>query len=201
MEILKSKWLNNDTHEFLKGLRSGFSKWIEDLVVCHNDIHQWNILWMNLNKTDLKLIDYEWMFLGFREYDIASVLWELIVDNAHPVFPYTKFYTSNWLEESEFIMYAKYYLSLYFNKIYKGDKIEEEYIEEEIDKFVENMYWWMILYAFHFGISAILLLDESIVNEKVYNFDFVEKRIKMVDFLMNKDFIQRIIKNKLHLKQ
>ena len=194
MDTLRSKWLCEDTLKLLKFIRLSLPNKIDDYVIWHSDLHQWNILCLNLDKTEIRFIDFECTHLGFKEYDLASIFCEITTDNAHPVFPYTKFYAWNWLEESEFTYYANYYLSLYHRNIYKGDLDEKSYIESSIDQFLDNIYRWMILYAFHFGIAAILVLEDETINDEIYNFGFVENRIKLVELLLSKDFIKSRLK-------
>mmetsp|Transcript_20657 Transcript_20657/g.23907 ORF Transcript_20657/g.23907 Transcript_20657/m.23907 type:complete len:97 (-) Transcript_20657:165-455(-) len=96
----------------------------------------------------------------------------MVVDNEHPYYPYSEIYPENCLEEKDFVKYSKQYLSLCHKNVYKGELSEEDYVNSELEGFLENLYCSMILSATHWGVWAILLLKDDTVNDQVFNYQF-----------------------------
>ncbi|CAI2371447.1 unnamed protein product [Moneuplotes crassus] len=206
MDIVKKEFLREDIDEFLNALtfglydstdESGGEKDRNDpLVVSHNDIQECNILSMRHHASNLAIIDYEYTSLGNREYDLANIFCELIMDNAYPYFPFIALYPENCLTKKEFITYSKHYLGLYHDNFGVPEETKEQYIERELPVFLENLYCSMILNGYYWGIWSILMIDEKKINDKIFNFAFAKQRIELTQHLLTLDFIREAVETK-----
>ena len=140
MHLVKSTYMREDVYDYIDGLSYQMQDDPEKLVVCHNDIQENNVLSMKNNAAKLAIIDYEYTSFGNREYDLANIFCELLMDNAHPYFPYIELYTENALKREEYEAYSKFYLKLYYQNIYKGELSEDDYITQELPNFLESLY-------------------------------------------------------------
>ena len=197
MDLVKKEFLREDIDEYIDALSFGMFDNKEDLVVSHNDIQECNILSMRHHAIDLALIDYEYISLGSREFDLANIFCELIVDNSFPFFPNIAIYLENCLTQKEFEEYSKQYLELYHENFGIPEESKEEYVERELPKFLENLYCSMILDGYYWGIWSILMIEESKINDKIFNFAFATKRIQVSKYLLSLDFVKEAIENKV----
>lgn len=116
-----------------------------------------------------------------------------MIDNAFPYYPFIMFYPENQLSEEEYVKYSTHYLSLMHEYIYDGELSKEQYIEEELPLFLENLYCSMILNGFYWGIWSIVLIDDKDINEKIFNFAFAKYRIELTQTLLKNDFIKEAV--------
>lgn len=199
LNLVKEKWLTEDIYKYIDQLSFGLNTKKENLVVCHNDIQECNILSMRHHCTELAIIDYEYTSLGNREFDMANTFHELMLDNSYPFYPYINSYPENCLEEHEFETYARYYLQLYYDTLYKGDETKEQYVERELPMFLENLYCSLLLSGFYWGIWSLLMIDEKKINDKIFNFGYITASINIYEWLIKKDFIKNAVDNKINL--
>jgi len=196
LDLLKSEWLNDGIYDYINALRFGMCS-PDDLVVAHNDIQECNILSMKRRATDLVIIDYEYTTLGNKEYDLGNIFAELILDNSYPYFPFIEFVPENCLEEHEFRAYSEFYLKLLYKHGYSGELSEAEYVSTHIDEFLTNVYCSMVLSVLYWGFWSVLMINESKVNQKIFNFGYVTKRIEMHNFLMTKEFVNSRVQDRI----
>ena len=83
--------------------------------------------------TECKLIDFEYLSFGNREWDIANSFNEMMVENDHPSFPWIKLYLENIPSDVEMDIFISHFLKLtYQNKLtaeIKETVDEQTYIE------------------------------------------------------------------------
>lgn len=155
---------------------------------------------MRKNRTELVVIDYEYTSLGSREYDLANIFSELMLDNAYPFYPFIISYPENCLTEEEFKTYARHYLQHEYTEAgIEGEETCEEYVEKELPMFLENLYCSMILDGYYWGVWSLLMIDMDKINDKIFNFGYITNRIKINEFLMSLDFVREAVENKTRL--
>ena len=55
----------------------------------------------------------------------------------------------------------------------------------------------MILDGYYWSVWSILMLIESQINEKIFNFAFVTLRAKMNEFYLQQDFIKEAVEGRI----
>ena len=55
----------------------------------------------------------------------------------------------------------------------------------------------MILDGYYWSVWSILMLIESQINEKIFNFAFVSLRAKMNEFYLQQDFIKEAVEGRI----
>ena len=163
MDKVKVEYLRDDIVDHIHALLGSMQSNMDALVVSHNDIQENNILSMRRDATELAIIDYEYTSLGNREFDLANIFCELMMDNAFPYYPFIALYTKNALSQSEYSTYSTLYLSIYHKNMYKGDLNEQEYIDQELPVFMQNLYCSMILNGYYWGIWSILMINGMVI--------------------------------------
>lgn len=201
LELVKKEFLYEGFSDYFDCIKSGLTDSRDNLVVCHNDIQEWNILSMRHDATELTLIDYEYVNLGPKEYDIAACFGELMKDNAYPFYPFSKLYLKNCLSKSEFEHYSKIYLGMLYEHKQISDKTKEKYIEDELPQFIENLFCWMLLDCYNWCIENIISVEEDKANEEIFNYSFAGSRIQIIEYLLKLDFFKDVIDKKLERTQ
>lgn len=196
-EFVKQEVLNDDFKVYFENIAYGLIDNREDLVVTHNDIQECNILSMRDNATELAIIDYEYTSLGPKEFDLANTFCELMEDNAYPYFPFIKLYFENCLSMKEFEKYSKYYLGMLYEHRQISDKTKEQYIEDELHQFIENLFCCMVINGYYWSVWSILMIEESKINDKIFNFSLARLRIQITHHLLSLDFFKEVIDKKL----
>ena len=129
------------------------------------------------------LIDFEYTFWNPRAMDLANYFNETMLDNAYPLGNGIKCYLQNFItdKEQEFLM--RRYLSEYYDKFFKGNKDEvsrESLVEKELPKLTEEVRRCLLLNNYFWAVWALRMLKkDKLEDDKVFNFDFAEARIKM----------------------
>lgn len=198
LELVKGQFLYEGFLDYFDAIKSGLVDNRDNLVVCHNDLQEWNILSMRHNATELTIIDYEYVNFGPKEYDVAACFGELMKDNAFPFYPFSKLYLKNCLSKSEFEHYSQLYLSMFYDQHQISKEIsKEKYIEDELPQFIENLFCWMLLDCYNWCIENIISIEEDKVNDKIFNYAFAGSRIQIIEYLLSLDFFKEVIDKKL----
>ena len=103
-----------------------------EVVLSHNDGQENNLLSSLENPKNLMLIDYEYVGLNPRAFDLANYCNETALDNAYPLKNGIAYFLENYIHQDELTLLLKEYLVNVYRKFYKGDKSktsEEAYIE------------------------------------------------------------------------
>ena len=85
-------------------------------VLCHNDIHQNNILMGLSDNLDLMLIDNEYAGWNPMAMDIAVYINEVMIDNSHPQQNGVKEYMGNHMSKEEQKRMINEYMKAYFDE-------------------------------------------------------------------------------------
>jgi thiamine kinase-like enzyme len=107
-------------------------------VLCHNDIHQNNILMRLRDNRDLLIIDNEYAGWNPMAMDLAVYINETMIHNTHPADNGVKEYADNLMSEYEQEMMIKSYMREYFNK-YMHSNQKAEY-EDDDEQYIEANY-------------------------------------------------------------
>jgi len=85
-------------------------------VLCHNDIHQNNILMGLTDNLDLLLIDNEYAGWNPMAMDLAVYINETMIDNSHPHNNGVKEYMDNQMTPDEQLRMIHEYMRAYFTE-------------------------------------------------------------------------------------
>lgn len=99
-------------------------------VLCHNDIHQNNILMKLADNRDLLIIDNEYAGWNPMAMDLAVYINETMINNTHPEDNGVKEYADNLMSEYEQEQMIKGYMKNYFND-YMDPNQKEDYDDDE----------------------------------------------------------------------
>jgi thiamine kinase-like enzyme len=191
LDQAKKQWLGEDTIEYINALSVEFPTKIEDMVVCHNDIQECNVLSVRDDASKLAIIDYEYTSLGNREFDLANTLCEFTMDNAYPFYPFIALYIDNCPDQEEFEKLAKLYLKRHWQGLDDQPPNCEEYVEKELQSFLTNLYRSMLLDGIFWGVWSLLMIEVEKINDKIFNFAFCELRMKLSKHLLTLPYIKK----------
>ena len=123
---------------FYKGSLEYFSNLLprRDIVLSHNDGQENNILSSLYDPQKIMLIDFEYIGMNPRAFDLANYCNETVIDNAYPLRNGIAYYLENFIKDEEQTLLLTEYLKNYYEKFYRGDKSKEsenEYIKKEIE--------------------------------------------------------------------
>lgn len=124
--IPKSTYSSLDLHNYTKASPSNPFP----TVLCHNDIHQNNILMQLADNRNLLIIDNEYAGWNPMAMDLAVYINETMINNTHPHENGVKEYADNLMSEYEQEQMIKEYMRCYFNE-YMDFNQKEEYENEE----------------------------------------------------------------------
>lgn len=162
--IPKSKYSSLDLHNYAlaKDTPNPFPT-----VLCHNDIHQNNILMRIADNRDLLIIDNEYAGWNPMAMDLAVYVNETMINNSHPGGNGVKEYADNLMTEYETEKMIKEYMRHYFTH-FMHEKQKKEY-NEDVEKYIKSNYMLLrrqvldccLLNNFFWGVWALALLSES----------------------------------------
>jgi len=107
-------------------------------VLCHNDIHQNNILMRLADNRDLLIIDNEYAGWNPMAMDLAVYINETMINNTHPADNGVKEYADNLMSEYEQEQMIKEYMRNYFGE-YMDQNQKDEYDNDD-DNYVAANY-------------------------------------------------------------
>lgn len=153
-----------------------------EIVLCHNDAQENNILASLHDLTQTIFIDFEYTSWNPRAMDLANYFNEVMLDNAHPLGNGIKDYVENCMTDSEQTLLVSEYLTQYWAKYHKQQEGEtqEQFLEREAPKLLKEARACMLLNNYFWAIWAMhILKEERLGDPTVFNFGFVESRIRM----------------------
>jgi thiamine kinase-like enzyme len=160
----------------------------QEPVLSHCDAQENNILASLENPLKIMIIDLEYSLWGPRSLDIANYINETMLDNAYPCKNGIAVYTENLATDPEQEVIMRNWLER-FATTYKKDGLLEKgsdelksYIETELPKMKEEVKGNLIVNNAYWGIWALMMLKkEDWDKEGVFNYDFADARVKMID--------------------
>lgn len=135
-----------------------------DIVFCHNDLQENNIL---LTPQGLKFIDFEYANFNFQSADIGNFFDEFTMDYIHGEWPFFKFNRGDYPSEEIQRQFASVYLSEYLDR-----PIYESRDGALISELLESVHVFSQLSHLLWGLWSLVRAQQQ--TETFNAFDFVE---------------------------
>jgi len=128
------------------------------IVLCHNDLHEGNILESNDGSGELKLIDFEYSDWGPRGYDLGNLFCEMSVDNfveGELGFKYSS--TAYPSKQMQVAFFREYLLAQHIKAEDMEQEMEKLYVEANMYALVSHLKWsfWGIASAASSNVEGV----------------------------------------------
>ena len=163
------------TTEFDTYYRKIVEKCSSELVCAHNDIHAGNMLLLPDSK--VLLIDYEYMNLNPRAFDLATYASESTCNYAYPLFPFFRTEEEARLNDSEIRSLCQEYLKNVYSTLDMKAVTLEVYVANELEKIIKETQLLIPIVNVFWAIWGILMVNWSVVEDD--RFAFAQEKLHL----------------------